>query len=508
MSRRQRLLLLIALPLVLLVAWGWLSTRGNRGDGESPGPPPAEQGLLADWSRPALALVLSGEQLGYLEPCGCAENQAGGISRRADLFRQLRERGWPVSGLDLGGLVKRPGREQSQVKYQTLLAALGDMQYAALGIGPRDLALGPGFLLSQNSSGDDAGSRSGTPPLLAANLVLFDEPELPGAPAASVRTRVGKLTVSVIAVIGATRLESLRTSGYLKDITVRPPADVLPGVLEDLEDQPSDLLVLLSQADVAESEALARKFPQFDLVVSAGGPEDPLVDNPRQIGNTMFVTVGQKGKYAGVIGFDPAAEPRLRFELVTLDPERFRDSPAMNEHMRTYQRTLREANLAATMLPISYPGGTTFVGAARCGECHTKALAKWKATPHFGAFDSLETGRAGQHLEWVSRKFDAECLSCHVTGWHPQDVLRYKSGYVDEQTSPHLLGNQCENCHGAGSRHIELIEQDKVEAARAEVRVSLKWARQSLCIQCHDLDNSPKFNFDKYWKRVDHPGLD
>jgi len=33
-------------------------------------------------------------------------------------------------------------------------------------------------------------------------------------------------------------------------------------------------------------------------------------------------------------------------------------------------------------------------------------------------------------------------------------------------------------------------------------------AKERVCIRCHDLDNSPKFEFDEYWKKVAHPGRD
>ena len=180
----------------------------------------------------------------------------------------------------------------------------------------------------------------------------------------------------------------------------------------------------------------------------------------------------------------------------------------MTEAMRTYQQTLEQLDLAASMLPIATSGNRKFLGSARCGECHTKALSKWQDTPHAHAFESLSTGRDGQEHNWVPRTFDAECLSCHVTGWEPQKVLPYKSGYVDRQTSSHLLGNGCENCHGPGSRHVELVEAGQVEKSLAEVRVTLEQARRQLCISCHDLDNSPTFNFDTYWPQITHPGRD
>src|SRR5690606_15873840 len=100
--------------------------------------------------------------------------------------------------------------------------------------------------------------------------------------------------------------------------------------------------------------------------------------------------------------------------------------------------------------------GSTFVGAAKCGECHIKAYAKWKTSKHAQAYESLSRGRKGQEENWISRIHDTECLSCHVTGWHPQNVVRYDSGFLSEEATPHLKGQQCENCHGPGSRHSEV----------------------------------------------------
>src|SRR4051794_27348604 len=42
--------------------------------------------LFADWMAkpPAGVLIISGEQDGYLQPCGCTQGQLGGLGRRYD----------------------------------------------------------------------------------------------------------------------------------------------------------------------------------------------------------------------------------------------------------------------------------------------------------------------------------------------------------------------------------------------------------------------------------------
>src|SRR5262245_45944428 len=50
--------------------------------------------LFDGWDKPAVAILFSGEMHGYIEPCGCSLHQLGGLSRRADLLRQMEKRGW------------------------------------------------------------------------------------------------------------------------------------------------------------------------------------------------------------------------------------------------------------------------------------------------------------------------------------------------------------------------------------------------------------------------------
>src|SRR5687767_7599472 len=57
------------------------------------------------------AIVCVGETLGWLEPCGCAEGMLGGLPRRASFLKQLQARGIDPICIDLGDVVREPGRQ-------------------------------------------------------------------------------------------------------------------------------------------------------------------------------------------------------------------------------------------------------------------------------------------------------------------------------------------------------------------------------------------------------------
>ncbi|MGE3821874.1 MAG: hypothetical protein AB7I30_20870, partial [Isosphaeraceae bacterium] len=115
---------------------------------ETSAPPPPSKSLFPGWPTPDAALVISGEQLGYLEPCGCTQGQLGGLPRRYEFVERLRtERKWPLALLELGSLIKDPnaargGAEQTKVMFRTALKALGVMKYDAMALSPDDLKVG------------------------------------------------------------------------------------------------------------------------------------------------------------------------------------------------------------------------------------------------------------------------------------------------------------------------------------------------------------------------------
>ncbi|MSR58267.1 MAG: hypothetical protein EXS05_11405 [Planctomycetaceae bacterium] len=487
-------------------------------------PPP----LFKDWENPAAILVLSGEMHGYIEPCGCSLNQLGGLSRRADLFRQIRERGWPMAALDVGGLVNLPTKRQSKIKLRMALESLRELQYAGVALGVAELRTGLDLL---QFTDDDR------PSFLSCNLVLFGAPDL-GCHIAKKTVIVGAVKIGITAVFG----ESFRTEvlpagnaagAQPPDVEILDPVESLTKTLAELETEEPDLLVLLSHSRLSESKEFAEKFPQLDLIVSAGGSEDP-DPRPKYVGKTLVVPPGQKGKHVAAVGLflqadqKETAQKKLRLEVIALDGQRFQDSPAMHDQMRRYQEALAVQDLVAGDPAVEDPRNAQleenngYVGAKVCGECHTKAYQFWLTTKHASATESIKTGRAEQKTSFINRINDPECVACHVTGWSPQDPFyRYKTGFESEEKSPHLVGQQCENCHGPGSRHTDLERQfqkdqqesDELIKFREFVQIFADEAAGKICVKCHDGDNDPLFKTDadifaKYWDEVKHPWRD
>ncbi|HET6323743.1 MAG TPA: multiheme c-type cytochrome [Planctomycetaceae bacterium] len=473
--------------------------------------------LLKGWAKPAVALVFSGEQHGYMEPCGCSVTQSGGLSRRADFMRQLTEKGWPFAALDLGGLVRKDN-QQNKFKFQVMLAALKDLGYKAIGLGSEELSierLEPGFLLTQ---GLQTGTDQNGLGFVNANVdfTLFKDTR-PAAPAKVIT--INGHRIGVAAIFGKTLTAALFGDAGDPQIKVNDPAKALPAAIAELKKQNAEVLVLLSHAEKAESVELAKKFPEFQIVATARGPEDG-EDTAEQIGKTLLVVVGQKGKHVAIVGYYPDESKRpFRYELVDLDKERFKDTPKMLDRMREYQHML-EANYDAVLKDFAkppHPNGDQFAGVDSCKDCHTKAYEVWKDSKHAHAYQTLITGREGTKNP-IPRNHDPECIACHTTGWDPQGVFPYVSGFYSAEKTPKLKDQQCENCHGPAAKHVDLelawkrdpkaVKKADLDAARARATLKLGETTKTLCYRCHDLDNDPNFEFAKYWPQIEHSGKD
>ncbi|MEL6110560.1 MAG: multiheme c-type cytochrome, partial [Planctomycetota bacterium] len=81
---------------------------------------------------------------------------------------------------------------------------------------------------------------------------------------------------------------------------------------------------------------------------------------------------------------------------------------------------------------------------------------------------------------------DPACQRCHTTGYGRD------GGFFSHRDSTGLVNVGCENCHGPSSRHV------------ARPTVKTPYEARAQCIQCHDHENSPSFEYDAFWKKITH----
>lgn len=127
----------------------------------------------------------------------------------------------------------------------------------------------------------------------------------------------------------------------------------------------------------------------------------------------------------------------------------------------------------------------SYAGADACTECHNspplKTHSGWLDTAHAKAFTTLKN---------IGQDKNASCLPCHTVGFGA-------GGFVDELTTPHLAGVQCENCHGPAGNHISWASAEGGEPKILPITTP----NAMLCGGCHNGFHHPTYD---EWKTAGH----
>ena len=446
--------------------------------------------IFVGWGVPRVALVITGQQNGYLEPCGCAglDRMKGGLSRRYSFIKGLRDKGWPVIALDVGGMCNSFGK-QAELKFHTTASALRAMGYNAIALGKAELGFPAADILSEIVNAD------GTPGMfVSANVSVFERDA--GMPPTYKILQANGLKFGITSVL----CKSAQNFSQNDEILLSPTKESLNKVMPILKEK-SDIRILLSHGTVEEALKIANDYPDFQVIVTAGGNPEPPAKPVILPSGQYIITVGQKGMCSIVLGFFEKGV--LKYQRVPHD-SRFEQSDVVRQMMQSYQDQLKELwldGLGIRPVPQTDQTRGANVGPKKCQTCHEYQYDVWKKSKHAHAFKSLEDAKP-------ARDFDPECVCCHVVGWHRHLYFPYQKGYVKPGEDDHLKNVSCEACHGPGEAHIAAESSSNVEnqkAQREKLHIDLKFAKEKMCGDCHDLDNSPNFDPDKYWELIKHP---
>jgi len=168
----------------------------------------------------SIRALVSGNESGYLAPCGCSWPQLGGIGRRAEVIARSNKEWSPVLSLSNGDLVNG-FRRQDEIKFQILMEAMKVMGYVAHNVGANDLALGLETLKAFPSE-------EGYPTLISANV--FDRQ---GQSLFEPYVMLGKeKRVAIVGIMCARFAQELRHLG--SGFVLKSPEEVLHEVLREI----------------------------------------------------------------------------------------------------------------------------------------------------------------------------------------------------------------------------------------------------------------------------------
>jgi hypothetical protein len=365
-----------------------------------------------------------------------------------------------IDGGDMGESIFGPTVWKSAELFKTM-RGLG---YDAIGIGERDLAA-PFF--------EEVAPNGAKELLLSGNF----------KPAADIGVPPMRVIQKKSAQIGVVEI----VSSFLQQgqaLEPKDPKTFLQQQLDALRLKKVDVTVVLYHGPSNEVLPLRQSFPAVDLWLVSHGIYQPMAQVHPAEGSALIVGPGDRGREVGLITLEKKAGTRTgKFAPIILG-DQIPDSP---KAAPIQERFLKRSQSAVT--PQAEPAHdghdhatnghaeNTYVGSEVCRLCHEDIYNKWRETKHAHALETLVTKKQAAN---------PECLRCHTVGFSEP------TGYLYKENQPYLAGVGCEMCHGRAGYHVRADDQTDNFAKTSE----------ATCVKCHNKENSPKFVYADYVKRV------
>lgn len=402
------------------------------------------------------AVIVSCDTAGWIVPCGCSSKQAGGLLRRATYVDGVRKTS-DVLLADAGGALGG-STPYDQLKFEAVLRGEIQMQLAAHNIGAAEAELGAKSLREFVEKLQA--------PLISTNVKDADGQQI-------VPThRIAKLGDQRIAIAGVLSKKYAR-----EGLQIESPREALMRLIPSLKGQ-FDQLLVLAYLPEDELEQLVSQVPEADMIV--GGPTRQSI-TPRRTGPAIWGATTNKGKF--LVHLErPVFNGQWDGKIVELSEE-IADDATQAKNLKRFRDELAKIDFTADqtgfapVLAGDLPSNFQVAGTEACQKCHPNDCQQWSETRH---------GHAWQTLVDKQSQMDPYCQHCHTTGYgQPGGFRSVALGSLRQNVG-------CESCHGPGQAHV----------LRPETR-TLYDARDR-CIQCHDHENSPKFNYDEFWAAITH----
>ncbi|MDR1480639.1 MAG: hypothetical protein LBJ00_17060 [Planctomycetaceae bacterium] len=451
--------------------------------------------LFVGWDKPKLLLVFTGFMDGYIEPCGCAglEQMKGGLSRRHSMFKELTKNNWEYIAVDAGNVNKGFGL-QEELKYNFVVdESMRLMKYGAIGIGNRELRFPTEVLLLYTVDVPDSPKN-----YTSANVaVLAFNPDV--VKPYRILEQAG-IKVGVVSVLA----DSFHDGINNKEIICANTVEKLKEVLPKLKDEKCDKKILIIHGSNEEIDTIIKIFPnEFDYIVGSNTPAEPPI-RPNFVGQSMLVEVGEKGKFAVAVGLYDDPKTPFRYQRIPLD-SRYENSEDILKRMKLYQLQLEKTGLNGLGIKQIDDSRSEvcgkYSGTKQCVDCHEDAHKVWRKSKHAAAWNALANEAPPARIN------DPECIACHVVGWNRKEQVPYKTGFIGQKITPDLINVGCESCHGPCENHIKAERGADIklqEKLRSTIKLSADKNAKKICIECHDGDNSPHFDFKTYWEKIKH----
>ena len=312
---------------------------------------------LESGAPPSVVVLYTGSTQSHLEPCGCYQEQSGGLPRRSHVVDQIRKRGFPTLLVDAGNIFD--GKAEIDAKRcEVNLKAMSTMEYDAVALSRSDLAYDEAYLSRQRAVA--------TFPFLAPDTARdnFTQP--------FIIEQAGQHTIGF--VVGEASEE------------VIPRADVVVALGEPENPEHIDVVICPEEVQTTMSE-------------------DGLI----------YVGCKPEGKTLGVLAFwmDTSGKLARHYATELALTGDVGESESVRQLLTDFYRDVaaesssQDARLFAEQLLEQQPKNG-YVSATACQQCHEQEYLQWSATRHAFAYETLLK---------KERYFDAGCVSCHTTGF-------------------------------------------------------------------------------------------